>query len=280
MVGILRRALTEILSPSEVLQLCSGFDIIGDIAILKISNSLLQKKEIIANVLLQNLKSVKTVLRQVTPISGDYRIREVEYILGERKTTTLYKEFNCLFKVDVATVYFSPRLSSERYRIAKQIGTNETVINMFAGIGLFSILIAKIQPSSFVHSIDINPHAYELMGENVRINKVANRVKPILGDAALIIESSLGGSADRIIMPLPEKAKSYLNFAIKALKQEGGIIHYYTHIHADKSENPLEKARLELDSNIDTNHNILNIRKVREVGPRWYQIVIDVHIKR
>jgi tRNA (guanine37-N1)-methyltransferase len=280
MTKMLKRELEGKLSKSEILNLCSGFDIVGDIAITRIPNSLVSKKRIIGETILQNLKSIKTVLRQTSPISGDYRIRYLEYISGENKTTTVYREYNCLFNVDLSKVYFSPRLSSERYRIAKKVVPNEVIINMFAGIGLFSIIIAKNQPNSFTHSIDINPHAYFYMQENIKLNKVINKVKPILGDAGKIIEDSLMEIADRVIMPLPEKSIEYLKFALKALKSRGGIIHYYTHLHASKNEDPIEKAINEIASYIDLPYSILETRKVRDVGPRWSQIAIDVQVQK
>ncbi|MCX8192147.1 MAG: class I SAM-dependent methyltransferase family protein, partial [Nitrososphaerales archaeon] len=140
---MLKRALMGILNSDEISQLYSSFDIVGDIAIIKIPDRLIDKKDIIAKAILDNLKSVKTVLRQASPISGTYRTRELEYLMGEKKTLTFYREHGCTFKVDLAKVYFSPRLSYERLRVAEQVNPNERVVNMFGGIGTFSILIAK-----------------------------------------------------------------------------------------------------------------------------------------
>lgn len=276
---MLKKALENVLTINEIKQLYGSFDIIGDIAVIKIPNSLLDKKFIIAKAIMDNIKSVKTVLRQATPISGDYRIRELEHILGERKTSTLYREYGCIFKVDLAKVYFSPRLSTERIRIARIVKGGEVVLNMFAGIGSFSILIAKHQPNSIVYSIDINPSAYDLMLENIKLNKVTGRVIPFLGDAKIIIENSFRGIFDRVLMPLPEKAIDYIDAALLALKSKG-IIHYYTHVHASKDEDPVEKAKREIDNRLKLNYKILGARIVREVGPRWSQVVLDLLINK
>ncbi|MEM3708662.1 MAG: class I SAM-dependent methyltransferase family protein [Nitrososphaerales archaeon] len=276
---MLKRALENVLTIDEIRQLYGSFDLIGDIAVIKIPDSLLDKKFIIAKAIMDNIKTVKTVLRQVTPVSGDYRTRELEHILGERKTLTLYKEYGCIFKVDLAKVYFSPRLSTERIRIAKIVKSGEVVVNMFAGIGSFSILIAKYQPNSIVYSIDINPNAYDLMLENIKLNKVYDRVIPFLGDAKAIIENSLKGFCDRVLMPLPEKAIDYIDAALLALKSKG-VIHYYTHVHASKDEDPIEKAASEIDKKLKLNYKILDARIVREVGPRWNQVVLDLLINK
>ncbi|MCP8322530.1 MAG: class I SAM-dependent methyltransferase family protein, partial [archaeon] len=178
MPKMLKKALENVLTIDEIKQLYGGFDIVGDIAVIKIPGALLNKKFIIAKAIMDSMKSVKTVLRQVTPVSGDYRTRELEHVLGEDKTLTLYKEHECIFKVNLAKVYFSPRLSTERIRIARKVEHGEIIVNMFSGVGSFSILIAKHQPSSMIYSIDINPDAYNLMLENIKLNKVSDRVIP------------------------------------------------------------------------------------------------------
>ncbi|MGB9660173.1 MAG: class I SAM-dependent methyltransferase [Nitrososphaerales archaeon] len=276
---MLKKALENILTIDEIKQLYGSFDIIGDIAVIKIPDALLDKKFIIAKAIMDNMKPVKTVLRQVTPVSGDYRTRELEHILGEDKTLTLYKEYSCIFKVDLAKVYFSPRLSTERIRIAKKVERGETIVNMFAGIGSFSIVIAKHQPDSTIYSIDINPDAYDLMLENIKLNKVFDRVIPLLGDAKSIIKDSLRGIADRVLMPLPEKAIDYFDVALLALKPRG-VIHYYTHVHTSKNEDPIKKAVKEVEERLRLNYEILEARIVRDVGPRWHQLVLDLLVSR
>ncbi|MGQ9719672.1 MAG: class I SAM-dependent methyltransferase [Nitrososphaerales archaeon] len=276
---MLKKALENILTIDEIKQLHGSFDVIGDIAVTKIPDALLNKKFIIAKAIMDNMKPVKTVLRQVTPVSGDYRTRELEHVLGEDRTLTLYKEHGCAFKVDLAKVYFSPRLSTERIRVARKVECGEIIVNMFSGIGSFSIVIAKHQPESVVYSIDINPDAHNLTLENIRLNKVSNRVIPLLGDARSVIEGSLRGMADRVLMPLPEKAIDYIDAAIMALKPKG-IIHYYTHIHASKGEDPVEQAKKELEKKLKVPYTILESRTVREVGPRWHQLVFDLLVSQ
>ena len=278
MTKMLKRELEKVLTTDEIHQIYSSFDIIGDIAIIKIPEPLLDKKYIIAETILNKIKSIKTVLRQSTSVSGEYRTRDLEYISGDDKTLTLYKEYGCIFKVDVAKVYFSPRLSTERARIAKKVKSGETIINMFAGVGSFSIIIAKNQPESKIFSIDLNPYAYDLMVENIKLNKVVDRVIPFLGDAKSVIEDSLKGFGDRVLMPLPEKAIEYMDIAISALKPKGGIIHYYTHIHAPKGEDPIKEAEKEVKSSLKVPYKISETRVVREVGPRWNQLVLDLVI--
>jgi tRNA (guanine37-N1)-methyltransferase len=267
--------------PSEELdKVYSSFDVIGDIAIIKINA--LQNAEAIANQIMACQKNIKTVLTPTTSIMGDFRVRGLKYLAGEIKTVTCHKESGCSFKVDVEKCYFSPRLSFEHSRIAKLVESGETVVNMFAGIGCFSIFIAKTASQTRVYSIDVNPTAIQCMEENVRINEVEEYVFPMLGDAKDIINSKLQGVADRVLMPLPEIALEYLPHALSALKQAGGWIHYYDFQHAQGKENPAEKTKLKVSEKLDclgVNYMFANSRVMRPTGPNWYQTVVDIKVE-
>lgn len=276
MTKMLKETLKGVLSDTEINEVFSSFDIIGDIVIIKIPDSMYGKKQLIADAILRKVKPVKSVFMQSSPVQGNFRVRNVEYVAGEDRTLTIYKEHNCRFKVDIAKVYFSPRLVTERERIAGLVSDNEVIVNMFAGICTFSIIIAKKHVCK-VYSIDLNPDAYTLCVENVKLNKVGERVIPILGDAKDIIMRELKGSADRVLMPLPERAKEYLDYAIIALKEKG-VIHYFTHVHSDSSNDAHAVCREELAQFMKVKYEISNTRIVREVGPRFYQMVADVTV--
>lgn len=276
MAKMLKEALRGILAEQEVNEIYSAFDIIGDIVIIKIPDTMIGKKQLIAETILTNVKRIKSVFMQSSAVRGDFRVRDIEYVAGENRTTTIYKEHNCKFKVDVSKVYFSPRLSTERARIAEIVNDDEVIVNMFAGICTFSVIIAKNHRCR-VYSLDINPDAYSLCVENVKLNKADDRVVPMLGDAKGIIEKELKDKADRVLMPLPEKAKEYLDHAIMAAKNKG-IIHYFTHLHADSKKESLNACAEELANSMNVKYELLASRVVREVGPRFYQVVADVRV--
>lgn len=234
------RALEGKLSLEELKSLSKSFDIVGDIAIVKIPPTLKCKGGIIAEAIVAANRNIRTVLNQVSPVEGDFRLRRLEWVWGERRAETVYREYGCLFKVDLSKVYFSPRLSYERMRLARLIKPREVVVNMFAGVGCFSIVIAKHSEASMVYSIDINPKAVQLMRENISLNKVDGRVEAILGDAREVVETRLKDEADRVLMPLPAKAYEYLDAALMALRSLGGFVHYYDFIHARRGEKPVE----------------------------------------
>jgi len=259
----------------------NAFDIIGDIAIIKLPKASEAKAEDVAEAIMNRHKSVKTVFVQASAVTGDFRLRSLMHVAGENRTVTVHKESGCSYVVDVESCYFSPRLSHERLRIAHLVQPDEIVVNMFAGVGCFSIIIAKHAQAAKVFSIDVNPVAVRFMEENIRRNRVYGKVVPFLGDSKAIIETRLQRCADRVLMPLPEKAFAYLPCAVSALKASGGWIHVHAFEHALKTENPTEKVRQKVTETLaasGVNFEISHVRVVRSTGPNWFHLVADVHV--
>lgn len=261
----------------------TSYDLVGDIAIIRVSNDSPSNVEIIAQCIMQAHRNVKTVLLQTGSVSGDLRLRQLEWVSGQRKYETVHHEFGCVFRVDLRTCYFSPRLSYERMRIAKEVKPDENAVNMFAGVGCFSVLMAKQRKDQRVYSIDLNSSAVRFMQENARLNRVEGQIVPILGDAKEVIIDLLQNVADRVVMPLPEKAYIYLGYAVMALKPTGGWIHYYDFVHASKTEDPVKKVKTKVEEKLKklgVSFTVSMGRVVRSVGPRWYQVVLDVFVSR
>jgi tRNA (guanine37-N1)-methyltransferase len=131
------------------------YDIVGDIAVIRVPRGPQDEIKPTAEDLMQRHRNAGTVLRQVGRVSGDLRLRRLEWVAGERRFETVHKEFGCAFKVDLERCYFSPRLLHERMRIAELVKPNEIVVNMFAGVGSFSVLIACHSEARKVFSVDV-----------------------------------------------------------------------------------------------------------------------------
>ncbi len=282
MTKFLKRVLKGHLPDYELTQLFSSFDIVGNIAIIKIPDSLLMKKKIIGEAILSSIPHLKSVFLQKTSVGGEYRLRGLELIAGDCNYVTIYKEHGCQFFVNVATSYFSPRLATERLRIANLVSEKEIVINMFAGVGTFSILIAKKTPSTIVYSIDSNMDAYIQSIINSKINKVNDRVISLHGDAKDVLSPSVFQmNADRVLLPLPERSFEFVETSINCLKPSGGYIHFFSHIKSNYKQNVLgnsENYIHSLFSNYD--YQIKHTQIVRDVGPRIYQTVTDVFVRK
>lgn len=276
---MLKKALEGVLEKDEIELLSSAFDVIGDIAIIKIPDILSSKQELIGREILSRMKNVRTVLRQRSDVQGEFRTRDLSFVTGEEKYETICKESGCLFKVDVKEVYFSPRLSTERERIASLVREGEHIFNMFAGVGTFSLVIAKKKGGCVIESVDKNPRAIELAFESLKLNKkLKSRVNPVLADAAEYASQNKE-TFDRILMPLPERAREFLPAAFGS-SRDGAIIHYYVHVPENdfKDDGWISKHLESITGKGNRKYEILKWKKVREVGPKFIQAVADIKI--
>ena len=284
MARFLRRIAIEILGRERGERVWGGMDVIGDIIVIRKPFDVeLDDLRILADELLKRIAWARSVWVSVSPVGGEYRLRDLVWLAGEKRSETIYREHGCLFKVDIARVYISPRLSYEHIRIARLVKPGELIINMFAGAGLFSIIIARHSKPRMVISIDLNEHAVRLMRENIELNRVGDIVIPIHGEALEVIKL-YRGKADRILMPLPELALKALPEAVKAIASEG-YVHAYEFIEARDKREALERASrvyIETLEKIEdvSRYRIDSKRIVRSVGPRRYQVVQDIWVRR
>jgi tRNA (guanine37-N1)-methyltransferase len=272
--------LEDKLPPHLLASLPHAIDFIGDIAIIELLPELESHKNLVGEAILNAHKRVSTVLAKSSAVEGVFRVRKFEVIAGQSKTETIHKEHGCTYHVDVAKAYFSPRLSQEHNRVALQVNEGETTIDMFAGVGAFSILIAKKHENIRAYAVDVNPEAISYLEKNIVANRVQGKIIPILGDVRKVVKKQLVGVADRVIMNLPEKAIEYIDVACEALKPEGGIMHYYEFA---KAPNPIETAQVRLTEAVKKANRgiekILLAKTVRATAPFEWQIVVDTQIQ-
>ncbi len=241
-----------------------SFDIVGDIAIIK------YKEGLDYHALAENIFDGKSINKVAIDmgVQGKERIRKLKLIIGD-SLETVHKEYGIRLKIDLSKVYFSPRLATERWRVVQSVKDGETIFDMFAGCGPFSILIAKYRKAR-IYAIDINPYAIAYLKENIKLNKV-DGITPILGDAR---EVSKKIKADRIIMNLPHSSFQFLEHAFKSAKI-GGFIHYYEIL---PKKNKREKDILEKAEKMGTNVEILEKRRVHAYSPSKEMFAFLIHI--
>lgn len=278
---LLAKSARGILNAEQAGRLWKGVDVVGDIAILKVPHELEDHKFQIAQSLLDVAPYLKVVLRQVGPVESQFRTRRLEWLAGEKRTETVHTEFGCRYKVDVSAVYFSPRLSYERKRIADLVSQGECVVNFFAGVGSFSIMIARHARPSRIYSLDLNPIAVRYHSMNNVLNGVHEMIDLICGDANRIVPTSLVGCADRVLLPLPELALDCLQTAKGALKNGHGFVHCHIFVEASRREEAGDKTFLKLDSILDqigAMRENTQVHVVRSVGPCRYQACLDLAV--
>jgi tRNA (guanine37-N1)-methyltransferase len=254
-----------------------AFDLIGSkekaVAIVEIPEGVDEKA--VAEEIMKKNKNVKSVLKKVSERKGELRLREYKLIAGDANTEVIHKEYGYLLKLDPQKVYFSPREATERQRIAEQVKAKETVLVMFSGTAAIPIAIAKKQPEvEKVYGIEINPDAHKYAEENVRINKLSHKIVLIQGDVR-VVSKKYFGKFDRIIMPLPFGAESFLDYAINCLKKEGGTIHFYNWGREEDLYSSALRLIEENTKKLNRKFQILNKRKVLQYAPGKWKICID-----
>jgi tRNA (guanine37-N1)-methyltransferase len=261
--------------PEDLLGFSPSYEVIGDIALMEDSDLDKEKASKIADALLRTQPNIKTVLKPLTPVIGEFRVREFEVVAGEPRKETVHREYGCRYKVDLARAYFTPRLSTERSRILSWIKEGDTVVDMFAGVGPYSILLAKSKKPSKVIAIDKNPDAIRYLNENITLNSVKN-IEAIEGDAREEAKK-FAGTADHVIMNLPHNAYEFLDSAI-LLTKPGGIIHYYGITPEDDLFESSIKLVKEAAERARRQVEVLEKRIVRSYAPYQYNICIEVRI--
>ncbi len=222
-----KELLKKVVPESVLHEIPRSFDIVGEAAIIELPEKFLDYGQLIGEAIKSINKNIKAVYAKTTNVSGIYRTPKIVLIWGEDLKYTLYKEYGVTFVVSLGEVYVNPRLAYEHVRVARMVEEGETIIDMFAGIGGFTLHIAS-RSTSTTYAIDINPEAIKCLALALSLNRIKGKVICIRGDSKSIIPKYLKGVASRVIMNLPLYSKEFIESALMGLKEEGGIIHYYS----------------------------------------------------
>ena len=269
------------LSRKELKLLPRAFDIIGSIAILDIPSELRKKEKLIAEALMKEHKNIKTVLKKAGKISGRLRTRKLKWIAGEKTKETIHRESGCMFKLNVETCYFSPRMSNDRLEVAKQVKPGENILVMFGGIGPYAIVIAKKSKPKKVYSVEISKTASKYALENIKLNKL-NNVEIIQGDVKKVIPRLRKGIRfDRIMMARAQLQEDFLDYALQVAR-EGCIIHFHDFLFEkdipgaslNKISKAVERISRQRGVRIES-YKLLRWKKAGDIGPRKYRIRVD-----
>ncbi|MGI6464250.1 class I SAM-dependent methyltransferase family protein [Methanobacterium sp.] len=236
--------------------------LIGDILVLKQPVDNPQE--------LLNIPGVNRAVR-LGRIKGLKREPEVEILLGEG-TETIHRENHCLYKLDVARIMWSKGNTTERKRMGQIVRPGETVVDLFAGIGYFTIPMAVHGQPEKIYAVEINPVAHGYLKENVHLNQVQDVVEPILGNCREVAPRNI---ADRVLMGYIGNTEEYLDVAMEVIKNKG-IIHYHESV-PDKLKyiRPAERIK-EAANGFEV--EILNQRIVKKYSPGVYHMVVDAQV--
>ncbi|MBT3836567.1 class I SAM-dependent methyltransferase family protein [Candidatus Woesearchaeota archaeon] len=270
---ILKKKLTR----KEMKILPRSQEIVGSIMIIEIPEELKKKERKIAEAYLETHPQIETVVKKSAIHSGVFRTRKVKILAGKKSKETVHHENNINLKLHLEQVYFSARTGSERLRVAKQVKKDEDVLVMFSGCGPFPLVIAKNSPAKSVLGVELNPSGHFYAMENVTSNKLENIIFLKQGDVRKILPK-LRKKFDRICMPLPKTAETFLDIALPRLKKDG-IIHLYGFLD-QKDIDKAAKAIREKSKNLKYPVRVLRKVKCGQYSPGWFRVCFDLKLKK
>ena len=259
-------------TPADLLAFEPSYERLGRAALIDEDDP--ERAREIADAILESDLPVETVLNKASKVKGETRVRDWELLAGE-DTEVVHREYGCEFVLDLAEVYFSPRLATERHRVATQVDAGEHAFDMFAGVGPFVVPFANRGAECV--GVDINADAIDYLRENARRNGVEDRVTAI-NDDVHDVATDYEGWADRIVMNLPHSADEFLEAAV-TLAGDDCVLHYYDIQHEDDPFGPGERAiraaaEPEYDVTVETRHT------VRSYAPHELNVCLDVRLER
>jgi tRNA (guanine37-N1)-methyltransferase len=253
-----------------------SFNILGNLAIVNFPKKFtaIQKKKF-ANKILKENKAIKTILEKSGKFKGRLRKMQTKYIAGEKTKEVLYKENNCVFRFNIDTSYFSPRLSNERKEIASQIKKQDEVLVMFAGVAPLPIVVAKNSNPKSIISNEINREANKYAKLNIELNKLKNKIQLTPGDIKKVAQK-LKKKFDVIVMPRPQLKDTFLEQAFK-LSKKGTKIFYYDFCNANEINLIVKKIQEEAKKH-KKKIKILNTKKAGEIAPYKVRCRVDFKV--
>jgi tRNA (guanine37-N1)-methyltransferase len=258
--------------PADLLEEPPSYERVGDVVLLHEDDP--ERARAIAEAVMASDLPVSTVLNRASEVRGTERVREWDVLAGEG-TETVHREYGCEFAVDLAEVYFSARLATERQRVVEQVEPGERAFDMFAGAGPFAVRLADA--GTKVVAVDVNPRAVEYLRANAERNGVTELVTAIEGDVREVVDE-YAGWADRIVMNLPHSAETFLDAALRVAGDDC-VLHYYD-IQPEADPYSAGEAAIRDAAGADFDVEVLDSRGVRSYAPGQVNVCIDARLTR
>jgi len=275
-----------------------AFNVLGNVAVINFPKSVkLNDKKKFAKKLIKENKVIKTVLEKSGKFKGRLRKMQTKHLAGIKTKEVLYKENGCVFRFNIDSTYFSPRLSNERKEIASLIKKDKEVLVMFAGVAPFSIVIAKNSKAKKVYSNEVNREANKYAKLNTDLNKLKEKIEFLNGDIKKVagrlgtarrtprrcenlFEASncgvRGQKFDVIVMPRPQLKETFLKQAFM-LSKKNTRIYYYDFCKVDEKNLIVEKIKSEAKK-AKKKIKILKIKHAGEIAPYKIRLRVDFKI--
>lgn len=278
----LKEKLREELSEEELTLLPAGYQTLGKAILLRLNPKLVEKKELIGRSCLEILPSVKSIYTNLGKIEGTFRTPEkIEFLAGENDPIAEHRENGVIYRFDFTKLMFSKGNVNERKFLATLVHENEIIVDMFAGIGYFSLPIAKLSPVKKVYSIELNSYAYKFLLENIKLNCLEDKIVPILGDSKIEVVnlSNAGVKADRVIMGVFPAPKEFIKEALTLAKDGGTMYHYEGVVKKEKFMCLFEEFK-DVADKTNFKCELNSHRFVKSYGPKLFHVVLDIFVSK
>ncbi|MCK5107873.1 MAG: class I SAM-dependent methyltransferase family protein [Nanoarchaeota archaeon] len=266
------------LSKKEIALIPRSYDVLGDLLIFSdfpdrlIGN---KKEKLVAERIMDKKKNVKVVLRKTGNYSGVFRTPQLKILGGENRKETTYRENGIRLMLNPEAVYFSPRTSTERKRIFQQVKDGEDILVMFSGAGPLPVVLSKNTKAKEIYGIEINPEGHRYALKSVEMNKIKN-VKLFCGDVNKVL-LKINKKFDRILMPLPKDAHTFLGLALSKIKKNG-IIHLYDFEEEKNIPSAVDKKISNACKKAGKKYKLLDVVKCGQYGPHKHRTCADFKV--
>jgi len=271
----IKKILLDMIPKQKINNLPMKWEKIGDILIFDLDEELESYKNEIGKTY-ADILGCKSVLNDTGGIKGELREPSFELIFGDDNTETIHKENGVKYKLDPIKIMFSSGNMDERIRMSNIIKQGETIVDMFAGIGYFSLPIAVHCTPDKIFAAEKNPVSYNYLCENIVLNHVSSIVNPIKGDNREVCPKNV---ADRVIMGYIGGTKNFLETCFECLKNNRGFIHFHEKYPLeDVPEKPLDQIKKTADK-FNRNVKLLECIHVKSYAPKIGHYVLDVKVE-
>lgn len=244
----------------------------GSVVVLKLPHELDEHEAEVGRAYASALKAT-AVLREVGGISGGMRTPTTRRLFGS-DTVAVHRENGIVFKFDAERLMFSSGNIEERMRMATVECDGETVVDMFAGIGYFTLPMAVYRRPRKVIACEINPVAHSYLVENIELNRVGGSVEPVLGDNRDLVGD---GMADRVVMGYVRITHEFLPTAFRLLR-DGGTVHYHETCPSELlPERPIKRLQAAAAGG---RVEILRSKEIKTYAPGVSHVVVDARVFR
>jgi len=270
----IKKKISNEISPKIADKIPKKWEKIGNVLILKIEEEIIEYKKEISKIY-SKILNCKSVLIDIGGINGIFRTPNLELVYGSKNTETIHIENGIKFKLDPVKIMFSSGNISERIRMSNISNKNETLVDLFAGIGYFSIPIAFYSKPKKIYSCEINPISYNYLLNNIVLNHVTSIIKPLLGDNKKTAPYDI---ANRVLLGYFKETKKYFSLALKCLKNKSGFIHYHDILPKKQiPDNPINILK-EIAKNQNAEINTFDYKKIKTYAPGINHYVFDIEI--